>query len=475
MPLGQDGRMELNFPPLLRSGLVQRFSTFLKMMFIGVLILLLHIPLLMTDGVLKERQGFRVQAAEEIAGSWGRRQTVTGPVLAVPYVYRANVVRTKVVDNRAVQVEETADETATAYFFPETLVVAGNVEPEMRHRGIYDSVVYSSRLTFSGDFQPDFAAAGIENARILWDRAQVLFGVTDLRGIRNVGPVTLNGGTPFPFEAAGGAGLEGMWLGAKITGAAAGTRLSYAFEAALQGSERVDLVPAGKSTKVELRSAWDSPSFGGAYLPVTRRVGPEGFTAAWEISPFSRGFQESWSNRTTEAGALAKKLAAASFGVAFAQPVDGYRLAERAQKYGALFFVIVFAVCFVFELTAGLRIHPLQYTLVGAALCLFFLAFLALSEFMAAGLAYAAAAAACTALVSLYAWSFLRTGRRTLVLGGGLAATYGCLYFVLKSQDYALIAGTAALFAALALVMFATRRINAAEPDLPATAVEAKS
>jgi inner membrane protein len=121
---------------------------------------------------------------------------------------------------------------------------------------------------------------------------------------------------------------------------------------------------------------------------------------------------------------------------------------------------LVFAVFFLFEITAGLRIHPLQYALVGAALCLFFLGFLALSEFLSTGLAYSVASGACTLLVALYAWTFLRTGARTLLIGGGLGATYGYLYFVLRSQDYALLAGTAALFVALALVMWGTRRIN---------------
>jgi inner membrane protein len=96
----------------------------------------------------------------------------------------------------------------------------------------------------------------------------------------------------------------------------------------------------------------------------------------------------------------------------------------------------------------------------GAALCLFFLGFLALSEFLATGVAYALAAAACTALISFYSLSVLKSGRRTSVIVGGLAATYGYLYFVLKSQDYALLAGTAALFAALAIVMFFTRGID---------------
>ena len=197
-----------------------------------------------------------------------------------------------------------------------------------------------------------------------------------------------------------------------------------------------------------------------AYLPVKREVTPAGFKAEWEISQFSRGFPQSWTTQTGGREAMLGPIAASAFGVAFAQPVDGYRLAERAEKYALLFFVLVFAVFFLFETTAALRIHPWQYGLVGAGLCLFFLGFLALSEFMAAGLAYGLAATACAALVSLYAWSFLRTGRRTLVLAGGLAATYGYLYFVLQSQDYALLAGTAALFVALGLVMYVTRRIN---------------
>ena len=123
-------------------------------------------------------------------------------------------------------------------------------------------------------------------------------------------------------------------------------------------------------------------------------------------------------------------------------------------------FVLVFSVFFLFEVTASLRIHPLQYAMVGGALCLFFLGFLALSEIWAPSLAYGVAAGACTAMVALYALSFLRTGWRTLIIAAGLASTYGYLYFVLQSQDYALLAGTAALFATLALVMFCTRNIN---------------
>lgn len=248
--------------------------------------------------------------------------------------------------------------------------------------------------------------------------------------------------------------------------------MEFVFEAALQGSERLQIAPVGKVTTVALDSVWPDPSFCGAYLPVKRQVAPDGFKAEWEVSHFSRGFPQSWTTQMSQNEEMARKITAAGFGVAFAQPVDGYRLAERAEKYGLLFFTLVFAVFFLFEMTAGLRIHPLQYALVGAGLCLFFVAFLALSEFLATGLAYGVAAAACTALVSLYAWSFLHTGWRTLMILGGLSVTYGYLYFVLRSQDFALLAGTAALFVALALVMYGTRRINwySLETDAPSSA-----
>lgn len=453
--------MDIAQPPVLPTPGTRRLAVFLKITCICLLIAFLHIPLGLTRGMLHERQGYQAQAAAEIAGIWGRAQQVTGPVLAVPYTYRTSVVRPKVVNGKKEDVEESVSVHATAYFLPEVLKVGGAVDPEVRRRGIYDTIVYSTKLTLEGSFQPDFAAAGIATERIIWEGAQVLIGVADLRGIRLVAPVVINDGKGFPFETAEGVGCEGLSLAAKIEGAGAGLKLGFFLDVALQGSERLDFVPAGKVTQVTLSSPWADPSFGGAYLPAERNVSPGGFTARWETSHFSRGFGQSWISRATSCEEILKKFSVASFGVRFDQPVDGYAMAGRAQKYGVLFFVLVFAVFFLFEVTSpALRIHPLQYALVGAALALFFLGFLALSEFLATSLAYSAAAGACTMMVALYAWSFLKTGWRTLVIGGGLAATYGYLYFVLQSQDYALVAGTVALFAALALVMFCTRRIN---------------
>lgn len=468
--------MNSALPPVIPTPARRRLSLFLKIAGICLLITLLHIPLSLTHGVLQERQAYQAQATEEIAGIWGRQQLVTGPVLAIPYAYKVQVVRTRIVNGKKVDVEETELAAATAYFLPESLAVTGTVDPEVRRRGIYETVVYSTRLKLAGNFQPDFPAASIEADRIDWEKARVLFGVSDLHGVRTVGPLKIGEGKECAFESVDESAEKFLPLVAKVSGMTAGAKMEFSFEATLQGSRQIEIAPVGKTTRATLQSVWPDPSFMGASLPVARNVGAAGFRAEWETSHFSRGFPQSWTSRLVAAGEMLKKFEAASFGVRFAQPVDGYSMSERAQKYGVLFFVLIFAVFFLFEITSGLRIHPLQYAMVGAALSLFFLGFLALTEFWTTAAAYGAAAAACTLLVSLYAWSFLQTGRRTLVIAGGLGATYGYLYFVLKSQDYALVAGTAALFAALALVMFCTRRLNwyALEMNSPAVANETR-
>jgi inner membrane protein len=443
----------------------QRLSVFFKIAGICILVGLLHIPLALTHGVLRERQGFRSAAEQEISSSWGRQQVVAGPVLAVPYAYRAAVVRTRLVDGRKVEAEEPELIAATAYFLPDTLDAKAGVEPEVRHRGIYDTVVYTTKLRLTGVVKPDFAAAGIAADRVDWGKARLQFGVSDLRGVRSVALVEVASARAAEFESTDANGL--LPLEARLEGLAEGRSLGFNLEAVIQGSGWLQFVPVGKKTAVAIESPWADPSFTGAYLPADRNVVEGGFSARWETAHFSRGFPASWSDRNVAAKTMQDALAQAAFGVRFANLVDAYSSVERAQKYGVLFFVLIFAVFFLFEVTAGLRIHPLQYALVGAALCLFFLGFLALSEFWPTGRAYAAAAAACTLMVAGYAWSFLRTGLRTGLIGGGLAATYGYLYFVLQSQDFALLAGTAALFAVLAGVMFFTRKVDWFVPDQP--------
>lgn len=147
--------------------------------------------------------------------------------------------------------------------------------------------------------------------------------------------------------------------------------------------------------------------------------------------------------------------------VPLADPIfEGYRMVERSLKHGVLVLALVFAAFFLFEMLAGLRLHAVHYGLVGAALCLFYLALLALGEVSAPGPAYLGAATASSGLITLYSAAILRSWMRALLIAGLLAAVHSVLFVVLRMENFALLAGTGALFAALAAIMFFTRNID---------------
>jgi inner membrane protein len=139
---------------------------------------------------------------------------------------------------------------------------------------------------------------------------------------------------------------------------------------------------------------------------------------------------------------------------------ESYRIVERAMHYNALVAALVFTAFFLFETLGRLRLHAVHYGLVGAALGLFYLALLALGEFVGPDWAYLGAAVAAAALIVLYSAAILRSRGRAGVMGALLAGVYGMLYLVLRLEDLALLAGTATLFAALAAVMFFTRQVD---------------
>ncbi len=443
-------------PPAVRPPLSA--SVGFKLFAIGALTLLLWLALFLVDGVRRERLGFRTQAEAEIAQTWGGEQVVAGPLLAVPYTYTAKTVR-EVASARGqpVRVEEVQTQRTWAYFLPAELLVEGELDPALRHRGIFTVPVYVARLQLRGRFQLDPSALGVEGATYDWARARLVLTLAQPRGLRAAPAVTW-AGTPVTLAPGPSRESWSTTLEAPVPVAPENPlgAVDFTVGLTLQGSASLALVPVGAQSTLVLQSSWPDPSFSGASLPVKHAVTPQGFTATWEHSYFGRGYPQQWSEGTVTFAALANSASS----VRLLQPVDAYRLVERALKYGGLFLVLVFANFFLFEVTARLRIHPLQYLMVGVALVLFFLGYLALSEFLAAGLAYGVAAVVSTLLVTAYSASALKTGRRSLVVGGTLAGTYAYLYFVLQLQDYALLAGTVALFVLLGVAMWATRKID---------------
>jgi inner membrane protein len=179
-----------------------------------------------------------------------------------------------------------------------------------------------------------------------------------------------------------------------------------------------------------------------------------------QVSGYARDYSQQWTDQDAASGLNPAWAEASLFGVNFLSGIDAYRNTERAIKYGVLFIVLVFAAFFLFEVLVALRIHPIQYAIVGAALCLFYLALLSLSEFLSFGLSYLVAAAVTTLLICFHCVKMLESGARRVIVALLLTGIYGYLYVALQLQDYALLLGTAALFAVLAAVIFVTRKID---------------
>src|SRR5436309_6826879 len=175
-------------PPLPRSqpSFGKRSRTIIKLIGVGILILLLLIPLGMISGVLSDRLSRRNEAVADITSSWGKQQSVVGPVLGIPYQYKFKAVKEVAGPDGKMEkreVEETA--IATAYFLPELLNVTSDAQTQMLHRGIYEAAVFRAQVKLSGRFAPpDFSPFKIELKDVQWKDAMVTVAINDLRGTR---------------------------------------------------------------------------------------------------------------------------------------------------------------------------------------------------------------------------------------------------------------------------------------------------
>ncbi len=427
-----------------------RTSVIARLVVMGMIPLGLLIPLSMVASVVSERTTRRDSVASDISSTWGSAQLLAGPMLTVPY--ECTVVEN---DGRSRQI------IGRATFLPETLNVQGSLTPDVRKRGLFKVVVYAAQLTVSGRFAaPDLSIVTRGSVRPLLNEASVNLGVADSRGVSRA---TLNwNGIDRRLEPGIGdtaIALTGLHARIDLTDQAnAGKAMTFTMTLQLNGSRDFRIVPVGNDTSVRLSSSWPHPGFIGA-SPQRRTVESTGFTAGWDISYFGRGFPRAWSD-PVDRDKMRSLAEGAAFGVSLVQPVDIYQQTERAVKYAALFIVLTFVVFFLFEVVRARLLHPVQYVFVGFALCVFYLLLISLSEHLGFDLAYAAAAAAITLLISSYSSYVLGGLTEAAVVGACVGAVYGFLYLLLRIEDYALLAGSIGLFLALALVMLLTRRVN---------------
>lgn len=412
------------------------------------LVVALMIPLSMVRSTIHERSSFQYSARRDVAHSWGDVQELIGPFLLQSY----EVEETASVWDRNLEayVDETHWVEKKEIVFPENLTVDGNVDVERRYRGIYSIPVYRADLELRATLRLPEAP---EEARQV--RNRVLIGVSDIRGFRRQ-PVFAVNGTQLKLEpnVAGEtpSGVQGL-----LADAEAGS-YDVSVELALAGSSRLSLAPVGGNTLMSLSSNWPHPRFSGGYLPEDHQIGDSGFTANWQTSYYATTARDNVTGCVLQGSCSFDDTQLIS--IEMLDPVNVYLLNERSVKYGLLFVLIVFGVFGVYETLKRLAIHPVQYGMVGLGVAIFFLLLLSLSEHMRFAYAYLIGAGSCVSLLSFYV-SYVLSGKgRGLGFGALLASIYGLLFVILQSEDYALLTGSALLFALLAGIMALTRKVD---------------
>ena len=420
-------------------------SITVKILSIGFLILILLIPAQMVESLIRERQYTREGAIDEVSSKWGYAQTITGPVLTVPYKAFAKDEHGKYIPV-----------TEYAHFLPEKLNIAGTIHPEMRYRGIYEVVVYNSKMNLTGSFSnPSFKDWGVASENVYWKDAFLAIGIPDMRGIEN--NILLQWNTEsIPFNpGVDSKDVIGSGVSAKVPlniSDTAGT-FNFSFDVSLNGSKELNFIPVGKETNVQLISPWSTPSFSGAFLPDKRDINKNGFKAKWNVLHLNRNYPQQWRNASYSIGD-------SFFGVTLLVPVDDYQKTTRSQKYALMIISLTFLLFFFIEVMNKKRIHPIQYLLVGLAMIIFYTLLLSLSEHVNFNFAYMIASFAIITLIIVYCIPIFKNKRLTAFMMLILVTLYGFVFTILQLEDYALLMGSIGLFIVLAIVMYLSRKIN---------------
>ncbi|HAT64683.1 MAG TPA: cell envelope integrity protein CreD [Flavobacteriaceae bacterium] len=441
----------------------QKFTSWLKtsitarMIVVGFLLFVLLIPLEFVKTLISERAYRQQEVIQEINGKWGNEVLLSGPILKIPYkTYREEKVyipETKVFE---IKTEEIINH---AYLFPDDLNIVSKVttKEEPLKRSIYESVVFTSEIAVDGSFPSiDFSSKGIPQKDIIWDKISVLIKTSNLKGIRNTIEVNLAGETLAMTPKYSQAYLNTIETQSVSNFPKESTEMiPFSFTMKVNGSESLKFIPIGKETDVSMTSNWHSPSFDGNYLPDdgSREITKDGFKSTWKVLQINRQFQQEFFNELPD-------LTEFAFGAKLIIPVDEYQKSERTAKYGFMVIGLTLLVFLLIQLVSKIYIHPFQYIMIGLALVMFYTLLISISEHSSFFKAYAIASASVLGLITLYSRAILKGFKFPILVGGSLASLYGFIYVIIQLENYALLVGSVGLFVILAVIMFASRKID---------------
>ena len=417
-------------------------SILIKGMLVTALIGLMLIPGLFVSNLVTERKARQQDVVGEVGNKWAYHQTVTGPLLMLPFKSLQTNSDGQVIER-----------IKMAYVLPNELKIDGRIDPIVKKRTLYNVNLYRSTLKLEGHFdRAAFDKLKIPPEDIMWQDARLVLHVDDMRGITDNVMLQWNS-TKMPMEAEMlDNDLFSKGICAPIT-IADGAPMSFNIDLHLKGSEYLYFTPVGKNTAVTLESPWKNPAFDGQYLPETSAVKDGQFKANWKIPTLSHTYTQAWVGSN-------QKLDKAAFGVRLINTVDTYTKTERSVKYAILFVALTFTFFFFLEILLKKQIHAIQYILVGIALTVFYTLLLSISEYLGFNWAYLMASIATISLIGTYVWGIFKQGKTAAGFIATLTGLYVYIFVLIQSEDYSLLIGSIGLFVILAMLMFYSRKID---------------
>jgi inner membrane protein len=436
-----------------------------KLLFAALIGVALMIPLLLVYALVYDRQDQSNTAQAAINAGWGGPQVIAGPLLVVPY----RTTETQVETIGGKPVPKTVEVDRELFLSPVANDVTTTVKPQERRKSIYRAVLFEAQIAGRARFAlpADLPRFGVDGSKLDWNRAQLRVGASDARGLTRGGRIVADGKSLTVQPGKGPAATGGQGFFAFVPWDGAG-QLDVAYDYGLRGSGSLSLVPRGGRTQWQVASSWPSPGFSGGFLPETREVGDQGFTARYAVDklalgqpPVSVGDEPGAAQITgnyRDAAGVSDQTTTITVGLV--EPVDLYAKVDRAVKYGFLFIGFTFVAYLLFDVVGGARVAPAEYLLTGAGLVLFFVLLLAFAEVIGFTGAYLLAGGAVIGLLTAYSAAVLHSWRRAGFIGALLVGLYATLFVLLNLEALSLLIGSVLLFMALAGVMYATRKVE---------------
>ncbi len=387
-----------------KSTKLKKFYTIL-----GTLLILL-IPVLFLYGIVSDRESYRYQAERKVETSWASAQTLSAPTLAL---------------------HPKNPKVAVKNFTLKDYDADIKIATEIRKKGIFKVPVYTADVKIEGSFENNFGPLKDE-------KVELSFNVSDSKGFIAQPQFKL---LDKEFNTSNDTTY-------KKTITTAATEIPFEITYKLRGSKEIYVKPQGLMNKIEIEGNWKNPSFEGDFLPSEREISNDSFEGEWEIPYIA-----------------VSSLVNSRLGVSLLMPVDNYRMATRALKYSFLFLALTFLSYFIFEITSkdNKRIHQLQYLMMGAAMLIFYLLLVSMSEFMPFSVSYLISGLMTIGLIGSYTY-FIITRRQNinfaLLISLIMSILYGFFYTLLVIQDFSLIIGSFVLFLIISLVMYTTRNVE---------------